>query len=484
MAGVTAVESAPGVQFGDSGAGSFSSNAITNFFLPILADARNNSTVLWNYIKDGVFTLDTSGRYIIWPVQYGRNTGHNMLHPGGALPLPASEQYRTYTSETRTGIARIKIDGETLRRAKTNGGAFVTAVMRESDSMVDNITVDMARQIHNDGSGRMGEVRATAVGGDTVIQVKFNSAIEGAPSLMSGGTALVGKPTMFFEVGDRVAFASSTGTLRALTSGGQNSFYVTAVTSTTISIDVTQGTTTAMDVTVFATKPTAGDWIFRASNEVITDYNSSAYRGEIMGMGGILSDANVADGVGVSTAGQQTGASNYTSSATGFQGIDCTAAPGTGFNIGIVNDNGGSGLRALTEALMQQAVSDAEEINNANIDLCVMPYGTYNSFVKLVLPDRRFNNTTDLKGGHKTIDFNGLPVIKDRFCYPGRVMFLATDIMRRFTVEPLRPLAYQGTTTWERLRDIDAYWTGWVASENIGALVRNKTGALLTELNA
>ena len=484
MAGITAVESAPGVAFTDTGAGSFASNAITNFFLPILADARNNSTVLWNYIKDGVYTLDTSGRYIIWPVQFGRNTGHNAIHPGGSLPLPASEQYRTYTSETRTAVARIKVDGETLRRAKTNGGAFVTAVMREADSMVDNITVDMARQIHNDGSGRMGEVRATATGGDTVIQVKFNSAIEGAANLMSGATALVGKPTMYFEVGDRVSFISSTGTLRALTSGGQNAFYVTAVTPTTISIDVTQGTTTAMDVTVFATKPTAGDWIVRASNEVVTDYNSTAYRAEIMGMGGMLSDANVADGLGVSTAGQQTGAQNQTSSATGFQGLDGAVATALPFNVGIVNDNGSSGLRALTEALMQQAVSDAEEINNANIDLCVMPYGTYNSYVKLVLPDRRFNNTTDLKGGHKTIDFNGLPVIKDRFCYPGRVMFLATDIMRRFTVEPLRPLAYQGVTTWERLRDIDAYWTGWVGSENIGALVRNKTGVLLNDLNA
>ena len=483
MAGITAIEtSGTGVYFGDTGTSSFSSNVITNFFLPILADARNNSTVLWNYIKDAE-GFDISGRFVIWPVQWGRNTGHNSIRPGGSLPIPTSEQYATYTSETRTNVARIKIDGETLRRAKENGGAFVSAVMKEADSMVDNITVDMARQIHNDGSGRMAEVYANMSG--TTLTVKFSSAIEGNASLISGaGAPLIGKSTMYLEVGDRISFVSSTGTLRALSSGGQNAFYVISISGgNTISFATTIGGS-AVNSASFATVPTATDWIVRASNEVVTDYTSTAYRAEMMGLGGILSDANVADGMGVSANGQQSGANNLTSAATGFQGIDATTSPGTIFNQGIVNDNGGSGLRALSEALMQQALSDTEEINNANVDLLVMPYGTYNSYVKLTVPDKRYTNTTDLKGGHKTIDFNGLPIVKDRYCYPGRVMFIATDMIRRFTVEPLRPLAYQGVPTWERLRDVDAYWTGWVASENIGAMVRNKTGAVLTELSA
>ena len=478
--GASVVEQAPGVSFGDTGASSFSSNVITNFFLPVLADARNNSTVMWNYIKDAE-GFNVSGNYIVWPVQYGRNTGHNSIRPGGTLPEPNSEQYRTYTTNTRTSFARVKVDGETLRRAKTNGGAFVDAVMRETESMVDNITVDLARQIHNDGSGRMGQVQATISGSTTSVVVKYNASIEGAPSLMSGATSLLGKPTMFLEIGDRIAFMASDGTLRALTTGGQNGFYVLAITATTITVEVTQGSGTAVLASAFATAPTAGDFIVRASAEIVVDSKSTSYCAEMTGLGGIISDADVLDGIGVSTAGQQSGASNFTGTATGFQGI---ASASFAFNQGVVNDNGGSGLRALTEAMMQQALSDTEEINNANVDLICMPYGTYNSFLKLVLPDRRFNNTTDLKGGHRTLDFNGLPVVKDRFCYPGRVLFVATDMIRRFTVEPLRPINYQGTTTWERLRDTDAYWTGWVVSENVGALVRNKTGAVLSELSA
>jgi len=481
MAGISAIESAPGVSFNDTATGAPTAHLVTNFFLPILADARNNSTVLLNYVKDAE-GYDVSGRFLIWPVQIGRNTGHNSIRAGGTIPMAGSEQYRTYSTEPRVSMARIKIDGETLRRAQTNGGAFVSVVMRESDSMVDNITVDMARQVHNDGSGRLGMVQATISGSTTSIVVKYSTGIEGTSNLMSGATSLLGKPTMYFEVGDRISFMSSTGTLRALTSGGQNAFYVLSVTSTTITIEVTQGSGTAVLASAFSTAPTADDWIVRASAEVVTDYTSTGFRAEMMGVGGILSDNDILDGMGLSGTQQSSG--NYfgvTANSYGFQGILSATGP---FNQGLVADNGSSGLRPLTEALMQQSLSDSEEINNANVDLIVMPYSTFNSYVKLTVPDKRYNNTTTLQGGVKTIDFNGLPIVKDRFCYPGRAMFVATDMLRRFTVEPLRPLAYQGVTTWERLRDTDAYWTGWVVSENIGAIVRNKTGALLCDLSA
>lgn len=479
MALLQGIESAPGVAFNDTATRSFATNIITNDFLPILADARNNSTVLWNTIKDAQgFTI--SGRFCLWPVQVSRNTGHGSGKPGGVLSDPTSEGYRTYTSETRTKDARIKVEGEVLRRARTDGGAFITAVTREMDSMMDNIAVSMNREIHNDGSGRLGQVQATISGSTTAVVVKWNTDLEGSASLMSGATALLGKPTMYLEVGDRISFMTSAGVLRALTVGAQNSFYVLAVTPTTITVEVTLGSGTAVLASAFATAPTAGDWIVRSKSEVVTDYTSTAFMAEMMGFGGILSDADVNDGLGLAGS-QQSGSYNVTGTATAFQGV---ASSGNTFNQGIVLDNGGSGLRALTEALMQQSLSDSEEINNANVDMIVMPYGTYNSYVKLTVPDKRYTNTTELKGGHRSLDFNGIPIVKDRFCVPGRAMFIATDNVRRFTVQPLQPLAYEGVTTWERLRDKDAYWTGWVVSENIGCLVRNKSGALLTELNA
>lgn len=483
MADLSGIVEAPGVAFSDTATRSFATNIITNDFLPILADARNNSTVLWNTIKDATgFTI--SGRFCLWPLHVNRNTGHGSGRPGGQLSDPTSEGYRTYTSETRTKDARIKVEGEILRRARTNGGAFIEAVTTEMDSMMDNIAVSMNREIHGDGSGRLGMVRATSNSAGGTIDVKWNSDIEGAASLMSGATALLGKPTMYLEVGDRVAFMTSSGTLRALSSGeNQNGFYVLSITSTTITVEATLGSGTAVATNAgWGTAPTAGDWIVRAKSEIVTNSKSTGHMAEMMGYGGILSDADVYDGNGRGGS-QQSGSNNYTADANnaGFQGI---ASSGNTFNQGIVLDNGGSGLRPLTEALMQQSLSDAEEINNAEVDMIVMPYGTYNSYVKLLVPDKRFNNTTDLKGGHRTLDFNGIGIVKDRYCLPGRVMFLATGNVRRFTVQPLQPLAYEGVNTWERLDNYDAYWTGWVVSENIGSLVRNKAGALLTELSA
>jgi hypothetical protein len=37
-------------------------------------------------------------------------------------------------------------------------------------------------------------------------------------------------------------------------------------------------------------------------------------------------------------------------------------------------------------------------------------------------------------------------------------------------------------TTWERLQDLDKYWRGWTWEDNMIVEVRNRTGAVLTEL--
>lgn len=141
-----------------------------------------------------------------------------------------------------------------------------------------------------------------------------------------------------------------------------------------------------------------------------------------------------------------------------------------------------AGLRS--EELMQQAVSDAEELNGANIDLILSSFPTYNSYVKLLTPDKRYNNTLELAGGHKTLTFNGIAWEKDRFCYQNRVYFLAMDQFHILETAPLQPLVAGDIATWERLPDQDKYWRGWTYEDNMIVEVRNRTGAVLTELSA
>src|SRR5688572_26049542 len=124
------IENASGVSFASGQP--YYDHFLTNFILSIMADARNNSTVWWSQLKK-VPTTPTSGRFIIFPVRTTRNTGRNAIRPGGLLPDPGSQGGATYSTETRTFMGRIKIDGETLRRGKTNGGAFITPETLEID---------------------------------------------------------------------------------------------------------------------------------------------------------------------------------------------------------------------------------------------------------------------------------------------------------------------------------------------------------------
>jgi hypothetical protein len=114
--------------------------------------------------------------------------------------------------------------------------------------------------------------------------------------------------------------------------------------------------------------------------------------------------------------------------------------------------------------------------------LILSSFPTYNSYVKLLTPDKRYNNTLELAGGHKTLTFNGVGWVKDRFCYQNRVYFLALDQFHILETSPLQALVGGDVTTWERLQDLDKYWRGWTWEDNMIVEVRNRTGAVLTEL--
>jgi len=456
-------------------------NILTNFFLQLLPDARNESSVLLGMIEKTGKT-PVSGRYLVWPVLYGRNTGVGSVGYQGAIPDPGYRNSATCTALSRVGMATIQLDGDTIRHGKTNGGAYAEAVKLEMEGVIKDIMIDRARQVHNDGSGRVAEV-GTTIGANS-CNVVVNSSIEGASTTNPAGTL-----DQYFEIGERVAFISNTGTIRAVYSSQQGA-YVQAISVSgsvvTITFTDTPGKATS---TNFNSNPASGEWIVRCSQDASTTTTTdSAFKREIMGIGGIYSDIGVLNGMVAAGAQQSAGTYDDTSTATTwFQGVVCSTNP---WDQGIVLDSSGAGNRPLTEALMQQAVSDAERINNANITMLMSSYPTYDSYVALLTPDKRYQNTTDLKGGHTTLSFNGLPYVKDRFCYQNRIYFLGLDQLQMAETAPLQSLTAEDVTVWNRATNssgkaLDRYWRGWVwDDELIVSGVRNRTGAVLVNLSA
>lgn len=491
------IDSAPGVAYGTGGLAAggtdYVSNFLTNFFLPVVADARNNSSVLWNLLKKQAH-MPVSGRFIVFPVRYGRNTGINAMRPGSNLPDPTSQGSRMYSLETRSLYARVKIEGEILRRGRTNGGAFIDAQLLEIESQADDFAVMQNRIVHNDGSGSIAESNQVNTTSSTTLLIRPNNNI---PRATSSAMAV---PKQYFEIGDRIgivgmgATGSAGGVLRT-TAGGQSGFYVVTVGINSLQLALTPGgaainlNTISGGADGVTTGMQVGDFIVRMGNDgagvAVGVQNDSAWRAEPMGIAGVFTTGGVFDGNGIGGA-QQTGAQDYTSSVgngntIGFQGLSTTGQ--NAFNQGVVLDNGGSGNRPITDELMQQAFSDAEEINNASIDLILSAYDPYNSYVKTLVPDKRYNDTLELNGGHKVLTFNGVPWYKDRFAYGKRAYMLNLDEFTVYETEPLQPLAAFDVPRWERLLNKDAYFSGMVTSWNMGVGVRQRAGALLTEVS-
>lgn len=479
---------------------------LTNMMLSNFPDAKNNGSVLLQMVerqpKESV-----SGRYIILPTSYGRNTGlQNVGLPrnvGGVLsstifPVAGRQSYADASTRTRVGMATIQIDGATMAHGKTNGGAWAEAVGLEMSKVMDDIKMDRARQVHNDGSGRLAEVVSLPAGAATGIVLRINSSIEGATSTRAAGTI---DQTGWLDVGQRIAFASSNGSIVTVKDVGlgsplQRGFFITsiAVSGSNVSITIAatpggtaiNGTQMALGTDVIA----AADWVVRATDTVfgINEFNNTSWRNELTGLGAVLSDAGVLDGSGASGA-QQTGSDDFFGlTSTVFQGIPVT---GNSWNQGVVLDNGTSGARPISYDLMQQALSDAEKRNNAVIQMLLSSFETYNSYVQLVTPDKRYDNTVNLQTGHTTLSFNGLPWIKDRFCYQNRVCFLDLSPWRMLETLSMTPLNHPGMPEWERVyasggQPTEMYWKGWKWEDQLAVCegVRERMGAVLTDLSA
>lgn len=418
---------------------------LTDLYLPVMVDALNQSAVLQSMIPSTSERI--AGKFIVHPIKVGRSIGGTTIYPEGDLPDPDHQKYGWYSFMWRDYYKRLKMTGKVMAAAKLDAAAYLDAVQPEIDGAMEDIVQDWNRMLHNDGSGRLCEVVSTS---SDDVTVKINTGLAGA-------TTITTDPTVHIAVGQRLAFIAANGTHHK---------------TTTVTALVDADTFTVADDTSIV----AGDWVCLAANETTTNINDTAFRTEPMGIGGIFNDVGVLDGNGASSG--QTGSEDRTgTSAVNFQGA---TVAGNTWNQGVVLDNGGV-PRPITEALMQQAVSDAERRNNANLEVVMSGYGAYNDYVQLLVPDKRFNNTQDLKGGHKALDFNGLGWVKDKHYWDNIVDFLALDQFHRYECEPLGWMDMDGSI-WSRLGNKDAYQATMVARFNLGVDLRERCGARLIDL--
>ncbi len=81
----------------------------------------------------------------------------------------------------------------------------------------------------------------------------------------------------------------------------------------------------------------------------------------------------------------------------------------------------------ISESMIQAQIDEIEDSFGGKINFILCSSGVKRALMNHLSTYRRNVETMDLQGGFKTISFNGIPVVSDRFCPPGCMYLLNTD---------------------------------------------------------
>ena len=88
----------------------------------------------------------------------------------------------------------------------------------------------------------------------------------------------------------------------------------------------------------------------------------------------------------------------------------------------------------ITELDIQTAIDTIEERSNSKVNFIICSYGVRRALQKLFASSMTRVETVELSGGYKTMSYNGIPIVADKFCPEGTMYLLNTD---DFTIHQL-----------------------------------------------
>jgi hypothetical protein len=87
-----------------------------------------------------------------------------------------------------------------------------------------------------------------------------------------------------------------------------------------------------------------------------------------------------------------------------------------------IQELGGADL----ECKMQEMIDLCVELYNSDVDMIVCSAGVKRAYMKHMSAYKRNVDVMTVEGGYKAMSFNGIPLVSDRFCAPGKMYFLNT----------------------------------------------------------
>jgi hypothetical protein len=227
----------------------------------------------------------------------------------------------------------------------------------------------------------------------------------------------------YFQIGMNVDIVNSGGTV---TVSNRN---ITAIdkTNKTITISGAAVTTAATDFAV-----------------VTGDYNIEA-----MGLGGILSPTLTLQGL-----------------APGTYGWWKPNVLATGSN------------RAISQALMRQAI-DLSELEGGKIDMITTSYGVRAALEALMQQNVRFVKPLDLEGGYKVLEYDGIPIMVDRYHESNRMFFVDSSELDLYQLSDFKWMEDDKGAALAPVPGFDKYAATMYCYETLVTYKRNAHTALM-----
>ena len=303
-----------------------------------------------------------------------------------------------------------------MRASRDNRGAVMKALEVETESVTKAMRNDVNRQLAcGTGTGILalnnGGAMTTTWTLDSLLGIGFTT-----PSSIGSEVA----PTKYFVAGMEIDGGDAT----TYTTIDVDSATVTTVNSAT---QITGTTITGMDDNGFFMR-------------------ADAAGAEMMGLRGIIDDSGHLDTL--QTITRSTSGNAYWKASVVDYGS--AAAPAT-----------------LTEAYMQEGSTLCEK-NDGEVSFILSTFGLRDSYVSILQSDKRFVNTTELKGGFKSIDFNGTPLTPDKDCTPYTMYFVDKSTLELYEQSPISWADEDGSVL-SRVTNYDAYEAFLYYYANLGA---------------
>lgn len=407
---------------------------LKRFYRDGVAETVINPNKLLAKIEANADETRVSGQDVVFPIHVGRAQAYGAIAPTGTLPGADHQKFAQYSFKVRHMYHRIKVDGASRDASEGDMGAW----LRAWDTEIKGASVDLRRQRQraywNDGSGRLCEV-ASGVGPTTVIPVELHSGIDRKATCSTPATTHV-------KVGMKVAFVNDP-------SGSPTLVGVRTVNS----VDSATQFTVDANITV-----SDGDAVCIASHAAASDLDDTTFLNEPMGIIGIVNDGNPLHD-------------------TYFQGVDATAAANT-WNRANILDNGGV-ARAIDGDLLDEAYEKSIEIAEVEPNCIIGSFAMRRAVASAIKVDRRFNDTMNFDGGHSGINWNSVPIERDRDAWDNRLLFIDKSDLRMYRMGGgVRWMDADGSML-ARVTDQDAYEGTLYLRETMGSDVRDRHTYLL-----